>query len=149
MDKTIQIKNNISPKLIQRHLKRIADDEEAERAKRAAEYNARCQQTQGQYVSTYIYFYEWSTLNGTMKTFFDYRSFFKFCVESNINLTETDRQILYNSNYNYVSCKKGKNDLIISKTYCGLKERLESTENNTTLCLLPTRVLHQPPMQYG
>lgn len=157
MENFLTIKNNISPKLVKRHLKRIADDEEAERAKRAAEYNRTFPYSSGNTntpISVYIYFYEWSTLYGAMRTFTEYRTFFKFCADSNIAVTETDRQLLYNTYYAYVTCKKGKNELLISKTFCGLKEKLEAGDdvNKNVSCLLPARVNdRQPPivMQYG
>ena len=140
MEKILTIKNNLSPKLVKRHLKRVADDEEKERAERAKQY----QQTYSNSyypngnkpVTVYIYFYQWSTLDGNnLKTFTEYSTFFKFCADSNIILTEDNRTRLYNSNYNYVTCKTGKNELIISTTYCGLKDSLKRSDENRQMVL--------------
>ena len=59
MDKILIIKNNLSPLLVKRHLKRLADDEEAKRKERAKQCNNST--TSPMYsdtpVTTYIYFY--------------------------------------------------------------------------------------------
>ena len=82
-----------------------------------------------------------------MKTFTEYRAFFKFCLDSGIILTPTDRQQLYDSNYNYVTCKKGKNELLISTTYCGLKSLLEySDETKKTAFALVGPMRKQSPI---
>lgn len=144
--KTIKIRNNISSKLVKRHLKRVKIDEEEERKQRAASYQSLWGQNSNTNspVTVYIYFYEWSTLTGTMKTFTEYRQFFKFCAESNIEVTELDRSILYGSNCNYVVCKPGENKLMISNTYCGLHRKLyekEEVTSNVLTFMTPQRQL--------
>ena len=152
MAKILIIKNNLSPLLVKRHLKRLADEEEAKRIERAKQFNHST--TSPMYsntpVTTYIYFYEWSRMDGGMKTFTEYRAFFKFCLESGIILTPPDRQRLYDSNYNYVTCKKGKNELLISTTYCGLKDLLEhSDETKKAALVLAGPIRMQPPVPFS
>ena len=114
--KTIQIKNNITSEMVEKHLKRIKEEEEKQRTART---NYSPMYSGGGYVS--IYFYEWSNLNATPKKFTTYREFFKFLEDCSIEITESQRNLAYNMYSIYAVCKKNEPKLMISSTYCGLR----------------------------
>lgn len=139
----ITIFNNLSPQIVKRHLKRVANDEEKERAERAKQYLNNTNTYSNNTPNVYIYFYEWSTLNGAFqKMFTEYKDFFKFCIDSGIILTDIERHELYDMSFVYVTCKKGKNELLIADSFSELKNKLENPNSsvNQQLPALPSQV---------
>lgn len=139
----ITIFNNLSPQIVKRHLKRVANDEEKERAERAKQYLNNTNAYSNNTPNVYIYFYEWSTLNGAFqKMFTEYKDFFKFCIDSGIILTDIDRHELYDMSFVYVTCKKGKNELLIADSFSELKNKLENPNSSISqqLPALPSQV---------
>ena len=114
--KRIQIKNNITSEIVEKHLKRIKEEEEKERAART---NYSPMYSGGGYVT--IYFYEWSNLDSTPKKFTSYREFFKFLDDCNIEITESQRSMAYNMYSIYAVCKKGEARVMLASTHYGLR----------------------------
>lgn len=85
-------------------------------------------QSRASYASEWctIYFYEFSNyLSKSPKTFRYKKDFFDFCKESNINISEVQKQWIENEKiylFAYAICPQGKNDLIIETT----RERMQS-----------------------
>lgn len=78
-----------------------------------------------------IFFYEWSDVSGTPKTFYTLAAFEKFLNECEIYLLGWQREVLSNIHNPYVACKKGEKDLVIKNSYDKLKEAL--TEGSTSI----------------
>lgn len=77
-----------------------------------------------------IYFYEWSSLSGNQRKFFSYSNFYRFCSDSGIIVSSSDKSKLRSLSCSYVSCKCGKNELLISSTSVGLSNLLKASSVN-------------------
>ncbi len=109
------IRNNITSELVKKHLNR-----EAEEHKKQNNY---C------YGQLNIYFYEWSDTNRTPIKFTTYFNFFRFCVESNIIISNDIRNRLYAmDNTIYVVCKRNKPELLFANTFDRLKILLDTCQ---------------------
>lgn len=73
-----------------------------------------------------IYFYEWSDIEGNQKRFFKKSEFYKFCEECGITVTDADKRKLQNMSSSYISCKKGKKELVIAYTSYSLGTALKT-----------------------
>ena len=71
-----------------------------------------------------IYFYEWSDVSRTPRTFYTLEKFEDFLETSNICIMGYQREILKNMHNPYVSCKKGTKELVIKVNYEALKAAL-------------------------
>ena len=68
-----------------------------------------------------IYFYEWSDLSCTPKTFNTYYQFYQFCETCGIEITQEIRTGMYDMpNVIYTVCKQGKPELLYAASYTGL-----------------------------
>jgi hypothetical protein len=64
-----------------------------------------------------IYFYEWSDVSRTPKSFYTMKAFEKFLEESNIFILGYQREIIRNMRNPYITCTKGEKELVIKSTY--------------------------------
>lgn len=87
-------------------------------------------------VKKFIYFYEWSTVNGTTKTFHSEKEFCDFLKLYNISCTEEHKKIIRTNQWCYASCVPGKRILIVSPTYLNLKDELNAQANSNTCTAL-------------
>lgn len=71
-----------------------------------------------------IYFYEWSTVNRTPKTYYTLKAFENFLDRSGIYLAAYQKELIRNIHNPYIACKKGTKELIIKVSYESLKEAL-------------------------
>lgn len=108
----IVIRNNITSELVKKHLNREAEEHKA--ATSTSSYR---------WGPLNIYFYEWSNLNSTPRHFTTYFNFFRFCVESNIVVTNDIRNKLYGmDNTIYVVCKQDKPELLFANAFQELQK---------------------------
>jgi hypothetical protein len=75
-----------------------------------------------------IYFYENSSVDGNQKKFSSRKEFFKFCEECNIVIDNDMHDAIKNSYQSYITCFPGKNELMLSTSFNGLKESLKRYE---------------------
>jgi hypothetical protein len=68
-----------------------------------------------------IYFYEWSDVTRTPKSFYSLEKFEDFLESCNICLMGYQREIINNIHNPYVTCKKGTKELLIKVSYDALK----------------------------
>jgi hypothetical protein len=99
-----------------------------------------------------IYFYEWSDVTRTPKSFYSLEKFEDFLESCNIYLLGYQREILKNMRNPYVACKRGTKELIIKVTYEALKGAL-NTESSFNLMAMPQKEPYQvavtrPPMKF-
>lgn len=80
-----------------------------------------------------IYFYEWSDITRTPKTYYTLDAFEKFLNDCCIYLASWQREILSHMRHPYVSCKKGERDIIIKSTYVELKNAIEEGSKANTV----------------
>ena len=73
-----------------------------------------------------LYFYEWSDINRSPRTFYFMSIFEKFLIDSGITLQGYEKEIIKNITNPYVSCKKGSKELIIKSSFDVLKKALEN-----------------------
>lgn len=69
-----------------------------------------------------VFFYEWSDVNRQPIGFLDNDGFLDFCRNSNINVNKRNLNFLNENNNVYSTCKKGKNELIMSGDYKNLRK---------------------------
>jgi hypothetical protein len=69
-----------------------------------------------------VYFYEWSDLNRSPISFYSLNSFDDFLKKSNIFMAPFQKDMIRNLDRAYVTCKKGKTELLIRGTKPGLEE---------------------------
>lgn len=98
-----------------------------------------------------IYFYEWSDVSRTPKSFYSLEKFEDFLESCNICLVGYQREILKNMHNPYVACKRGTKELIIKVTYEALKGALNA-ENSFNPMAMPQKEPYQvavtrPPMK--
>ena len=73
-----------------------------------------------------VYFYEWSSMDGNQKKFFNLKDFYDYCKKCEIVLTEYDKTQLATYSIVYITCKPGHNTILYSGTSYGLQSALES-----------------------
>ena len=73
-----------------------------------------------------IYFYEWSDMNRTPITFFNLGAFEGFLRRSDIFLMPFQKDIIKNLERAYITCKKGKSEIMIRGTRPALLEALNN-----------------------
>lgn len=71
-----------------------------------------------------IYFYEWSDVTRTPKSFYSIEKFEEFLKSCEIYMQGFQREIISHMHNPYISCKKGEKELIIKSTYDSLKTAL-------------------------
>ena len=71
-----------------------------------------------------IYFYEWSDVTRAPRKFFTIDMFDRFLKESGIYMALYEKDILRNLKWSYVTCKKGKKELIIRQSWQKLNDAL-------------------------
>lgn len=99
-----------------------------------------------------IYFYEWSDVSRTPKSFYSLEKFEDFLESCNIYLVGYQREILKNMRNPYVACKRGTKELIIKVTYEALKGALNA-ESSFNPMAMPQKEPYQvavtrPPMKF-
>jgi hypothetical protein len=72
-----------------------------------------------------IYFYEWSNVTATPRTFYTLKAFKDFMDRSNIYVPSYQWEIIRNIHNPYVACKKNCKELIIKFNWDELKNSLE------------------------
>lgn len=77
-----------------------------------------------------IYFYEWSDINRTPKTFYTLKAFETFLKESQIYLMGWEREVIRNMPRRYITCRKGKKELIIKCSYSALNDEIKEESSN-------------------
>lgn len=82
----------------------------------------------GQEFCGVIYFYEWSDISRTPKTFYTLKKFEEFLSESQIFIMGYQREIIKNMRNPYITCRKGTKELIIKPSH----ELLKSSMNGET-----------------
>lgn len=73
-------------------------------------------------VTRQVYFYEWSDIDRQPKLFSNNGDFLDFCNVSNINVNKRNLNFLNENNNVYATCKKGRNELIMSGDYRNLRK---------------------------
>jgi hypothetical protein len=71
-----------------------------------------------------IYFYEWSDMNRAPIMFYSVTAFDDYMKRCNIFMPPFQRDMIRNLDHAYVTCKKGKSELLIRGTRPGLLEAL-------------------------
>ena len=71
-----------------------------------------------------IYFYEWSDMNRSPMMFYSLTAFEDYMKRCNIFMPPFQRDMIRNLEHSYVTCKKGKSELLIRGTRPGLLEAL-------------------------
>ena len=71
-----------------------------------------------------IYFYEWSDMNRAPMMFYSLTAFEDYMKRCNIFMPPFQRDMIRNLEHSYVTCKKGKSELLIRGTRPGLLEAL-------------------------
>ena len=76
-----------------------------------------------------ILFYEWSDIDRQPIGFEKKEDFVNFCTESNILITKKNVNFLDENETIYSTCKKGKNELIMSGNYKNLRKNYSKHHN--------------------
>lgn len=71
-----------------------------------------------------IRFYEWSNPNTSPRIYYSITQFIAFLASCHITLERFELEILLNLKDSYVTCQKGKHDLIIRGTWALMKDSL-------------------------
>jgi hypothetical protein len=71
-----------------------------------------------------IRFYEWSNPNSNPRIYYSITQFIAFLAACHIKLERFELEILLNLKDSYVTCQKGKHDLIIRGTWALMKDSL-------------------------
>ena len=79
-----------------------------------------------------VNFYEWSDISRQPITFLNDDDFISFCRDSNINLSKRNMNFLNENNCIYSTCKKGKNELIMSSNYKNLRKLVNKSNKTIT-----------------
>lgn len=104
-----------------------------------------------------IYFYEWSDIARTPKSYYTLKAFENFLNSSQIYLAGYEKEIIRHVHTCYIACNKGNRGLIIKSSYDSLKNALEPSVNkgsedkepyNVSITHVPTEksVIQRPPM---
>ena len=73
-------------------------------------------------VTRQVYFYEWSDIDRQPRLFSSNGDFLDFCSVSNINVNKRNLNFLNENNNVYATCKRGRNELIMSGDYRNLRK---------------------------
>ena len=98
-----------------------------------------------------IYFYEWSDVSREPIRYYSIALFERFLRECGIELQAWQKDIIYNLDRVYITCKGMSKELLIRSTYDALKSATYGASSNTQLTL-PTVManspsnLHLPPV---
>ena len=96
-----------------------------------------------------IYFYEWSDVSRTPKSFYSLEKFEDFLESCNIYLLGYQREILKNMRNPYVACKRGTRELIIKISREALKAALDAQNPMAMPNQEPYQVaVTRPPMMF-
>ena len=79
-----------------------------------------------------IYFYEWSDVSRTPKSFYTLDKFEEFLDSCGIYLLGYQREIIKNMHNPYVACRKGTKELIIKVNYEALKSAVNLESSSMT-----------------
>jgi hypothetical protein len=90
-----------------------------------------------------IYFYEWSDITREPIRYFSFPLFERFLNECDIKLQPWQKDIIYNLNSVYITCKGMSKELLIRSTYDALKLAVHGSSSNTQLTL-PTAMANSP-----
>lgn len=71
------------------------------------------------------YFYEWSTMSGASKAFYDIKKLVAFFDEHNISYQPSDIASIKTNSFTYTVCEPGSNKLMFGTNYYTLKTELE------------------------
>lgn len=80
-----------------------------------------------------VLFYEWSNIKCQPLGFLNVNDFKKFCNDCHISITSNNNLHLNSFNTVYAICKKGKSELILSRSYKGLKKNFSKHNKKTVL----------------
>jgi len=86
-----------------------------------------------------IYFYEWSDVARTPKTYYTLKAFENFLNDCHIYLVSWQREILSHMKHPYVACKKGKRDIIIKNSYTELTKAIEEGSKANTVPFIQSK----------
>lgn len=75
-----------------------------------------------------IYFYEWSNVSNPPRKFFTIDMFDRFLKESGIYMTLYEKDIIKKLKWSYITCKKGKREIIIRDSWQSLNNALNLHE---------------------
>ena len=102
-----------------------------------------------------IYFYEWSDVTRTPRSFYSLEKFEDFLESCNIYLVGYQREILKNMRNPYVACKRGTKELIIKVTYEALKGALNAESSFNPMAMPKPKeeepyqvAVTRPPMKF-
>lgn len=76
-----------------------------------------------------VIFYEWSDIDRQPIGFTDKEQFINFCRESNINISKRNLNFLDENYKVYATCKKGKNELIMSSNNKNFRKNYSKHRN--------------------
>lgn len=76
-----------------------------------------------------ILFFEWSDINRQPISFENNVDFINFCNQSNITVSKKNYNFLNENNTVYSTCKKGKNELIMSGDYRNFRKNFSKHRN--------------------
>ena len=79
-----------------------------------------------------IYFYEWSDVTRTPRSFYTLKKFEEFLSESEIFMLGYQREIIKNMHNPYITCRKGTKELIIKVSYEALKSAVNLESSSMT-----------------
>ena len=79
-----------------------------------------------------IYFYEWSDVTRTPRSFYTLKKFEEFLSESQIFIMGYQREIIKNMHNPYITCRKGTKELVIKPSYETLKASMNATSTVDT-----------------
>ena len=99
-----------------------------------------------------IYFYEWSDINRTPRTFYTLKAFEKFLNDSQIYLVGWQREVITNLPNRYITCKKGSKELIIKCGYESLRREVEEImkkEGETSVEPYSVAITRPPSMRHA
>lgn len=105
----------------------------------------------GSEFSGVIYFYEWSDVSRTPRTFYSLEKFEDFLESSNLFLLGWQREVIKNMHNPYISCKKGERELVIKVSYEQLKAALNNNNQATVpyqVAITRPRMVFEPDSRY-
>ena len=82
-----------------------------------------------------IYFYEWSDISRTPKSYYTLKAFENFLASSKIYIASYEKELIKHIHYCYIACSKDGKKLLIKCSYESLKRTLESEKSSlNSLC---------------
>lgn len=92
-----------------------------------------------------IYFYEWSDIKRSPKTFYTMKGFETFLRDSGIFIAGYQRELIRNLNNAYVTCLRNTKDLLIKCSYDSLRISLNNESGGNNQVPYNVQCTH-PPM---